>query len=245
MILITRPEEDGQALLRTLQERGLPTVHEPLLEISPLPRAFPQLLEHISRHPDATLIATSANAVRALSAALPEDERAGIDLLAIGYASFRAAQDKGFTSARCASNGDKGGDIPTLTQFIARNYAPGHDFIHISGSVTAGNLQQSLAGYDIHRAVIYEAAARQYMSDTLQGMIQRGEVDKAAFYSPRTVNIFADLMKKHRLQERAHDINAICFSRQIADIAAQTLEYLSISHPQHNTEAEMLALICA
>ena len=134
-VMITRPREDAEALAARLAERGIGSLIEPLLEISPL-AAQPLDLDSVQ-----ALLLTSANGARALAGATDKRDLA---VFAVGPATAAAARHAGFLSVVTAD-----GDVAALSDLVAaRLDAAAGALLHVSGSAVAGNLAGRLGDGD-------------------------------------------------------------------------------------------------
>ncbi len=232
-ILITRPEPDASTLAATLHEKGHTTLIDPLLTIEPTLGAKPQVLAALSNAPQAILI-TSANAVRTL--AQFTDIR-DIPLLTVGDASAETATRLGFTTLHSA-NGDVN-DLAALAKEICRpKKAP---LLHIAGSITAGDLSGMLeeSGFTIQRIPAYEAVPTPELSDATTAALINCEIDIALFFSPRTAQIFDQLIIEPKREYLMKNIDMLALSERVTS----ALPWRSIHIAPTPTTEALLALI--
>src|SRR6476660_5292664 len=112
-ILVTRPEPDATLLREKLEAAGHLVTVEPLLVIEPCPpEALP--LDGIT-----ALIATSRNALRALSAHPDLDRARALSFFTVGPGTARAAADLGFIDIIAGSAA-----APDLAPLIAGRITP-------------------------------------------------------------------------------------------------------------------------
>ena len=144
-ILITRPREDAEPLAALLAEHGIDSLIEPLMLAEILAG------ETLDLAGVQALIATSANGVRAFAA---RDPCRSIPVCCVGDATARAAREAGFADVSSAA-----GDVEALAEMIVGRHDPADGaFLHIAGTVTAGDLAGRLqaSGFAYRRAVLYE-----------------------------------------------------------------------------------------
>jgi uroporphyrinogen-III synthase len=180
--LVTRPRHEAATLAALLTERGIDAVIEPMIDI--VDRAAPP--------PDLggvqAILCTSANGVRALARA--SGERSA-PVFAVGDATARAARAAGFDCVDSA-----GGDVEDLARLVAARLRPAQGrLLHVAGSEVAGDLAGRLgaAGFVVDRAVLYEARTATTLTPETADLIDRGEIDLALFFSPRSAANFARL----------------------------------------------------
>jgi uroporphyrinogen-III synthase len=180
--LVTRPRHEAATLAALLAERGIDAVIEPMIDI----------VNRTTSLPDCSgvraILCTSANGVRALARASGER---GVPVFAVGDATARAALAAGFDRVESA-----GGDVEDLARLMTTRLRPAEGrLLHVAGSEVAGDLAGRLgaAGFVVDRAVLYEARAATTLTPETAELIERGEIDLALFFSPRSATIFARL----------------------------------------------------
>ena len=145
-VAVTRPEEDAGPLTAKLEAMGHEVVMAPLMTIRPRDGvAIPDLRWQ-------AIAVTSANGIRVLPTG---HGLTPFRTLTVGPQSLKAAQAAGFTAEA------HGGDVNGLAAFIRGALDPRKGpILYLSGAETAGDLEGQLtaAGFDCHRAVLYDAA---------------------------------------------------------------------------------------
>ena len=180
--LVTRPRHEAATLAALLAERGIDAVMEPMIDIVDRAAAPPDLAGVCA------ILCTSANGVRALAQASGER---GVPVFAVGDATARAARAAGFYRVESA-----GGDVEDLARLTAARLRPAEGrLLHVAGSEVAGDLAGRLgaAGFIVDRAALYEARAAVTLTPETADLIDRGKIDLALFFSPRSAAIFARL----------------------------------------------------
>lgn len=177
LLLLTRPQEASQKLVRTLKARGLifEPVISPLIGIDycvPLP-AFA---------PETRMIFTSAHGVKAYHLA-----GGAADLIAytVGSATDLAARKAGFDT-RCAFGAAK-----DLVKLITAE-APDVPLLHIRGEHARGDIAQTLQmlGFAADEAILYKQPALP-ITNAAQAILSGSKPVIAPLYSPRTAQILA------------------------------------------------------
>ncbi len=207
-LLITRPAEDAEPLARALARRGHETIIESVMTIIDV--AAPDMdLDRVQ-----ALLITSANGIRAFARANPER---GLPVCAVGDASARAARELGFDDVHGA-----GGDIGTLAAMVKKDFdASAGALLHIAGSHRAGDLagKMTAAGFEMRRAVLYEARAAQDLGAKTALALNRGSLDGVLLFSPRTADFFCRLVLGAGLAGRCRPLTACCLSAAVAEKA--------------------------
>ncbi|WP_420345793.1 uroporphyrinogen-III synthase [Pelagibius sp.] len=207
-VVVTRPREDAETLVEALTARGHSVHHEPLLAIEARDDpAWP------AGHQDAqALLITSANGLRAFARC---DARRALPVFAVGDASAAAARAAGFTAVHSAA-----GTVEDLAQLVGDTLDPGAGpLLHPAAGKLAGDLQGLLAedGFQVLRAVLYDAVPAQSFSEEFVRKIDSGLIDAVTFFSPRTAATFASLIAEAGLVPACRGVAAVCLSRAVAE----------------------------
>ena len=211
--LVTRPRAEAAALAEALAARGIEAILEPLLEIDYRGGPVPEL------GGVQALLCTSANGVRALARLVDDRE---LPLLAVGEATAARARAEGFAHVESA-----GGDVEDLACLAAARLRPeAGRLLHVAGSAVAGDLAGTLGrrGFQVERAVLYEARPAVRLGAATVAAFAGGEIDFALFFSPRTAAIFAELVGAAAIGEALRDVTAISLSAA-ADAALSDLSF--------------------
>lgn len=233
-LLVTRPQPQGDALVRRLRALGHEAVAAPLLEIDFLPE--PPDLERIG-----ALLFTSANGVAAFSRSLEVSGAvARLPVLAVGAATAEAARGAGFLSVESAE-GDAG-DLLALAEARAQGLSGG--LLHVSGADLAFDLAGALtaAGVAAKRHVAYRARPVERLPETVRTALTNGDLDGMLFFSPRTADSFASLCARDGLSERCRTLTAFCLSPAVAAAAALPWRAVRIAaQPDQESLLELLS----
>jgi uroporphyrinogen-III synthase len=231
--LITRPDDDAEPLAAALIARGITVAREPLIAIKPIANASVDL-EGVQ-----ALLFTSANGVRAFAGLSP---RRDLAVFAVGDATARAARSAGFDRIESAS-----GTVEDLARLVAARLDPKDGALfHAAGSAVAGDLAGLLGrkGFDLRRAMLYEAETATALSEETKARLERGEIGLVLLFSPRTAETFVKLVREAgdgaaRGVERA---TALCLSPAVAK-AAEGLAWRRILTAAKPDLPALLALV--
>lgn len=215
-LLITRPREDAEPLAALLGERGIETALEPLMSIIDSDTPAPDLSGVQA------LLITSANGIRAFARRVADRD---IAVCAVGDASARAAGDLGFGDVASAS-----GDVEALAAMVKADRDPGAGaLLHVAGTDVAGDLSGLLeaAGFEVLRAVLYEARAAESLSGETREALEARTLDGILLFSPRTAALFAELVTDAGVSETCRDLIAYCLSPAVAE-KAQSLAWRDV-----------------
>ncbi|MGE0665127.1 MAG: uroporphyrinogen-III synthase [Sphingomonadales bacterium] len=205
-ILVTRPEEDAASFAGILTGLGHEVRLQPMLAVRPRDAA------RLDVAGAQALLFTSANGVRA--AARMTDDRS-LPALCVGDATARAARDAGFVKVESAS-----GDVGDLAGLVRAGRDPAAGaLVHVAGSVTAGNLAGELAaaGFEVRRAVLYEAVEAAQLTHETSEALSSGRIDAVTLFSPRTARTFARIVRAAGLAGAMGSVDVLCLSRAVAE----------------------------
>ena len=116
--------------------------------------------------------------------------------------------------------------------------------LHIAGTYVAGDLSGLLeaAGFEIRRAVLYEAQAAGGLSTETRGALEAGTLDGVLLFSPRTAALFAELVTDAGLSEACREMSAYCLSPAVAEKAQSVTWRDVVVAAESNQEALLRAL---
>lgn len=219
-VVVTRPVEDAERLVKPLRARNVDVFVEPLMVV--VTAAAAQIsLEGVQAY-----LLTSANGVRALAGAVGTDAYArGVPALAVGDQTAQTLREHGFTQVLSAD-----GDVHALAALVRRTLKPDSGvLLHAAGSTVAGDLQALLdpAGFAVRREVLYETRAAVAFSAPMRELLRERAVDCVFLYSPRTARTFAALAKKHELEDSLGTVAVYCLSPAVAE-ALQELPFAAV-----------------
>jgi uroporphyrinogen-III synthase len=231
-LIVTRPEPDGSREAALLTARGHLPVLAPLLKIefsnTPLELTGAQ-----------ALIATSRNAIRALSAHPQRDEAVKLRLFAVGEATTDEARKLGFGDVVTGP-----GTATELGVLIARCVRPERGpLVHLAGDTLAFDLSSALKlqGFTVRKALAYRAVPVEALAGPVVEMLEAHRIDGVILMSPRTAGIFAALLAKHRLVTQAKRLICYCLSEAVAEEVAAL--HCAIRVAAHPREEDVLALL--
>ncbi|HZK88870.1 MAG TPA: uroporphyrinogen-III synthase [Stellaceae bacterium] len=229
--LVTRPRLQAETFAAELARRGVEPVVEPLIEIADCLAALPQFAGVQA------ILCTSVNGVRALARATGDRQA---PVFAVGDATARAARTAGFERVESA-----GGDVGDLARLVCGRLRPGGGrLLHVAGSAVAGDLAGRLgaSGFAVERAVLYQAHAVAALTPATARLIERGEIDLALFFSPRTAAVFARLVVEAAAAPGLAATAALSISRA-ADAALGDLRFRERAVAGAPTQAALVALV--
>ena len=208
LFLVTRPEPDGGKLKAQIESVGQEAFVEPLMEAELLPEAIEDL-DGVT-----AIIATSRNALRALSQSTYLHDALAIPLFAVGRATAEEARHLGFERIAIGP-----GSVSGFAAAIAGTLDAADGLIlHLAGDTLAGDLAGELQelGFRVLQSVVYRMKAAEALSEGTREAIGEGAIDGVVLMSPRTARIYAGLIKRHGLADAAAEIVHVCLSDAVA-----------------------------
>lgn len=201
--LITRPIEDAKRSAEIAIDRGYEVICEPLMHIIYRPFPIPAV--------NSSLLFTSANGVRSFINTVHSRD---FKVYAVGNATAHEASEAGFKNVYKAN-----GSVDLLFKLILEIGDKNSSYYHICGEHARGNLAEDLRnqGYKAERMTAYTGSAVSEFSKTTLDAIRENKIDTVVFFSPRTVEIFVTLLRKHTLESQMNNMAFICVSNATAE----------------------------
>lgn len=230
-LLVTRPALDAGPLSDLLTAQGHTILLDPLLSIRFRERAAPEL-DGVE-----ALLFTSGNGVRAFTAL---SKRRDLTAFAVGDRTATLARDQGFERVESAD-----GDVAALAALVQARRTPAQGpLLHVTGQDMAGDLADTLtsAGFEVRRAVLYEAEPAADLSAATRSAIGTGALDGVLLFSPRTARHFSALLHLSGIAGRAQRLTAWCLSPAVA-AALDGLKFAETIVAPEPTQDALLALI--
>lgn len=232
-LLVTRPEPDASQLREALAARGHSVTLEPLLRIAACaPPVLP--IGGVG-----ALVATSRNALRAIEDHPDLAAIVQLRLFTVGPGTARTAEALGFRDIVAGPAAAR-----DLASVIAEHSSPGERLLHLAGDRLAYDLKSDLGGRGLRLATVevYRTVAATALTDETATRITAGTLDGVVLMSPRTGEIFTDLMHRAGLTNAARGLTLFCLSPAVARAAAPLAGADVEVAAQPNSE-ELLALI--
>jgi len=229
-LLLTRPQEEAEALAERLRQQGHVVAIAPMLAIRFLDDAVFDFAGVQA------LLLTSANGVRALARRPPLP---ALPVYAVGRATADAARAAGFANVESAD-----GDGAALAALARDRLDPeAGPLAHVSGRDVAGDGIAALreAGFEVRGIVAYEAVEAEALGEEGRRALAAG-VDGVLLFSPRTARRFVQVVQEADLAEACRNAEAVCLSPAVAE-AAGGLPWRSVRVAERPDLAALLPLV--
>lgn len=184
------------------------------------------------------LIATSRNALRALGPSL--DAALRLPVFTVGLGTAELARALGFERVVAGT-----GAARDLVALIAGETDPAEGpLVHIAGEVTAFDIAAALAvqGFEVRTLTAYRAVAAASLNEATARSIADSTLDAVILMSPRSANIFAQLVADRGLQADARRLVFFCLSQAVVD-SVQCLVPARVEIAEAPNAAAMLAAV--
>lgn len=216
-VLITRaqPEADDTAMAAAAAGHG--TVVAPIFSV--------RLLKPEARLPlgaYAGILLTSRNAVRGFLNGFRPDPETVPPIFTVGRRTAALAQAHGLKIA-----GDADGNAESLADLLLsrRSPRPPGPLLHPGGTAVSPMLMERLsaAGFRVDAAATYAVEAYEALPVAAVRALETRTLDAALFFSPRSADIFARLVRTSGLANATRPITGVCISQATADRLANSL----------------------
>jgi uroporphyrinogen-III synthase len=227
--VITRPQDEAEALSAVLQAKGYSTLIEPMLKIVEIRAPIPDLTRY-----DA-LIFTSANGVRFFAA---RSKARALPAFAVGDKTAASLRAAGFMDVRVAA-----GDAVALGRLIHAASPAISRLLHVSQTSPARDLAGLVdSRQSVDRLILYGAIAADEFSQGLVDALYACTVKYVLFFSPRTAAAFGTLTGKLGLTEMICSCSALCLSAPVA-AAVTGLPWATVRVAVKPTADSLLSLL--
>jgi uroporphyrinogen-III synthase len=204
-VLVTRPAAEAAATVARLTRLGHQAIAAPLLSIVPTGAKLPL-------GPFTAIVATSANAVAALTEA-PPPGLADVSFYAAGARTADAARAGGFRNIR-----EPRADAKSLLAELIAGLPAEAEILYLAGRDRKATLESGLRGRGIVVKVIetYVALAADTLPPAIIDALHGRTLDAVFHYSPRSAAIFCRLIDKAGLAQAAAALAHYCISSEAA-----------------------------
>jgi len=233
-LLVTRPEADSVAFKAHLIAQGHEVVIDPLLRVR-FDVADPIELDGVQ-----ALIATSRNAVRALVQSPAFTAGKAIRLYCVGPGTASTAAALGFTDVVRGA-----GTARDLAALIAEHAdINGGPLLHLAGDVVAPGMVEDLhrLGFHVAQPTVYRTEAAERLAAATVASLRNGRIDGVILLSPRTADVYANLVQNQRLTAAVQGLLHVCVSAATAE-RLRLLALRSIAVAAAPNLQEVLALL--
>jgi uroporphyrinogen-III synthase len=206
-LLVTRPEPDAGRSAAALQNRGHQTLVAPLMTVEPTGNRF-------GLGPFGGVLATSANAIRAIADHRRREELLGLMLLTVGARTAQAGRELGFRDVRSAD-----GDDRELAEFADKALrGTTREVLYLAGEDQAADLAGMMGarGFKVRTAITYKAEPVKAFPDAVATALREERLDGVLHYSRRSAETYVQCGDVGDIRRAAMAPVHYCLSRDIA-----------------------------
>ena len=207
LVLVTRPEPDGERTAAALRTRGHAVLLAPMLAMRPCEAEF-------ASRSFAGVLVTSGNALRALATHPQCAEMVGLPLLAVGMRTAAMARAIGFATVHTA-----GGDAEALAEMAAAVFRGAwQPLLYLAAADRAADLAPELArhGLTVETVVVYRMEPAAGFPHVVASNLAAGEVGAVLHYSQRSAETYLACADAGSLRSAALRPLHCCFSPAVA-----------------------------
>ena len=213
-VLLTRPSPDNEASGEALRSRGFEVLLAPMLRVEPVPFAD---------DPDAdyqAVIATSANALRAVADALARSDLRNLPLYAVGEHTASVARNIGFARVVTAKGDAAALRDRLLDSLRARELKKKRPLLYLAGADISRDLAGELGqhGLEVVTQTAYRMVALTSLARAVCDAFARDEVDAVLHYSRRSAAAFLEAVRNEGIEVSALAVPQCCISANVAAV---------------------------
>ena len=230
-VLVTRPHPDNEATARALKERGFAVVLAPMLRFEPATLTGDAAADY------AGVLATSANALRAVEPQLAESGLIELPLFAVGAHTASEAGRLGFAKV-ISADGDAAKLSSLVRKTIKTRKKRATRLLYLAGADISRDLAGELAadGYEITTRTTYRMVSLTGLSRESRDAFAANEVEAVLHYSQRSARAFLDAARSDGVEVSALAVPQCCISANVAAILreAGAMRVLAAASPDEN-----------
>jgi uroporphyrinogen-III synthase len=234
-VLVTRPVEDAEPFKSRLEEFGCRVTLAPLIET--VPNAIrEEILEGAT-----ALIATSRNALAALSASPALPSAVKLPIYVVGPGTAAIARNIGFKQV--IEGAGAAADLASI--LVSDGLAPDNRLIYLRGDVVAFDLEGVLAnaGINVTPITAYQSVAAETLPPNVIKALQTGSIDAVTLMSPRTAETWMRLVARLSPPVQLCGVSYLCLSERVAEALGPPGKGDKVAVASLPNLEEMLALV--
>ncbi len=209
-IIITRPKEDAQYLIKRLQNLGHTTTHLPVIRIEKLDTKKINLQNYEA------IIFTSSNAIKFMNL---EKFNLKIKCFCVGNITEVNAKKVGFINTYSSE-----GTVDSLIELIMRTIdSKSGKLLYLSSEFISKDLDLDLikAGYSVERISNYTSLPVEKIDETILTQIKKNPPDVFFIYSVKSAKNLFNLINKYSLLNVVTHSNLMCISERVLFVLKQ------------------------
>jgi uroporphyrinogen-III synthase len=213
-VLVTRPHPDSEATAEALRARGFEVLLAPMLRFEPLAFADDAEADY------GAVIATSANALRAIERQLAASRLRKLPLFAVGEHTASAAVKAGFSKV-IAAKGDAAGLRDLVLESVrAKLLKKAAVLLYLAGADLSRDLAGELGerGFSVVTQTTYRMIPVTSLPRAACDAFTANAVEAVLHYSRRSAHAFMDAVRADGVEISALAIPHCCISATVAAV---------------------------
>jgi uroporphyrinogen-III synthase len=213
-VLVTRPHPDSEATAEALRARGFEVLLAPMLRFEPLAFADDAEADY------GAVIATSANALRAIERQLAASRLRKLPLFAVGEHTASAAVKAGFSKV-IAAKGDAAGLRDLVLESVrAKLLKKAAVLLYLAGADLSRDLAGELGerGFSVVTQTTYRMIPVTSLPRAACDAFTANSVEAVLHYSRRSAHAFMDAVRADGVEISALAIPHCCISATVAAV---------------------------
>ena len=213
-VLVTRPHPDSEITAEALRGRGFEVLLAPMLRFEPLAFSDDAEVDY------GAVIATSANALRAIEPQLAASRLTRLPLFAVGEHTASAARRCGFQQVIAAKGDAVGLRDLVLERVRSKALKKASVLLYLAGADLSRDLAGELGerGFSVVTQTTYRMTPVASLPRTVCDAFARNAVEAVLHYSRRSVRAFLDAVRAEGVEISALAIPHYCISPAVAAI---------------------------
>jgi uroporphyrinogen-III synthase len=208
-VLVTRPHPDNEATAARLRSRGFEALLAPMLRFEPMSPSDDLAADYVG------VLATSANALRAIDRQLAQSALLGLPLFAVGDHTAATARSLGFAEVISAE-----GDAQALRDRVlgATQLKKNGALLYLAGADRARDLGSELAAYgrDVVTVTTYRMVALPHLPHEVCEAFVANAVEAVLHYSKASARAFLEAARSDGVEISALSVLQGCLSDNVA-----------------------------
>jgi uroporphyrinogen-III synthase len=238
-VLVTRPLPDGKATAEALRARGFEVLLAPMLRFEPVAFVDDAEVNY------GAVVATSANALRAIEPQLAASRLFKLPLFAVGEHTASAARKAGFDKVIAANSEAAGLRDLVLERVRAKLLKKSAVLLYLAGADLARDLAGELGerGFSVVTQTTYRMIPVASLPGEVRDAFAANEIEAVLHYSRRSARAFLDAVRADGVEISALAIPHCCISASVASVLreAGATQLLVAASPDENAVFEALA----
>jgi uroporphyrinogen-III synthase len=237
-VLVTRPHPDDEATAAALRARGFEVLRAPMLRFEPVPFHDDTDANH------GAVIATSANAVRAIASHLAGSRLLKLPLFAVGDHTAAVAREAGFVEV-IAAKGDAGAlrDL-VLGAVKSKQLKKASALLYLAGADLARDLAGELGekGFTVVTHTTYRMVPASSLPPEICDAFVANRIEAVLHYSRRSARAFLDAARSGGVEISALALPQCCIYPIVAAVLrdAGATQVTAAAQPDENAVFEAL-----